>query len=87
MSNSDVCVLVVIILMLAGIFGFYILVLRNRKQNKKTSILSQTSYHNFAKFLDENNITFDDEHFEKNYLKLKCLLVKEKEILKKLHKN
>ena len=50
MSNPDVHGFIVIILMLAGIFGFYIIVSRNRKQNKKPSLLSQTSYHNFAKY-------------------------------------
>ena len=84
MSNLDVRGFIVIILMLAGIFGFYIIVSRNRKQNKKPSMLSQTSYHNFAKFLDENNITFDDEHFEKKLSKIKMLIGEGKRDIKEI---
>lgn len=84
MSNSNIRGLIFIILMLAGICGFYIIVLKNRRKDKKPSTLSQTSYHNFAKFLDKNNITFDDEHFEKKLFKIKILISEGKRDIKEI---
>jgi DNA-binding Lrp family transcriptional regulator len=84
MSNADIRGLIFIILMLAGIWGFYIIVLKNRRKDKKPSTLSQTSYHNFAKFLDKNNITFDDEHFEKKLFKIKMLIGEGKRDIKEI---
>ena len=74
MSSADIRGLVFIILMLTGVFGFYIIVLKNRKEKETNSTLSQMSYHNFAKFLNKNNITFDDEHFEDKLFKIKALV-------------
>lgn len=86
MNETVIRGFVFIILMLVGIFGFYIIVLKKKRQNNKPARLSQTSYHNFAKFLDENNITFDDEHFEKKLFKIKVLIGEGKRNIKEIAK-
>ncbi len=84
MSGAAIRGLIFIILMLMGVFGFFIIVFKNKKENKKPSTLSQMSYHNFAKFLDKNNITFDDEFFEKKLFKIKALIGEGKRDIKEI---
>lgn len=78
--NSNVRVIIVI--------GIYFLIIyclcKIKKMSKKETHLSQNSYHNFTKFIDENNITFEDSHFEEKLFKIKTKIKEGKRNIKEI---